>query len=113
LPGLSKALGLAGVIHQISAVSERYSFMSNAARRRTTHPATAHAVVSINERQMIMAGKMDQIKRRIKEATGVITDDDRLKREGKLDQLTGRIKEKAAEKMRTVLTGNPSAHQAK
>jgi uncharacterized protein YjbJ (UPF0337 family) len=63
-----------------------------------------------------MSGKMDQIKGRIKEATGVITDDDRLKREGKLDQVVGKVKEKAAkatEKMRTVLTGNSSSHRTK
>ena len=63
-----------------------------------------------------MGGKIDQIKGRIKEATGVITDDDRLKREGKLDQVVGKIKEKAAqatEKMRTALIGNHSSHQNK
>jgi uncharacterized protein YjbJ (UPF0337 family) len=63
-----------------------------------------------------MAGKIDQVKGRIKEATGVITGDDRLKREGKLDQVVGKMKEKAAkvaEKMRTVLTGNSSSHRAK
>jgi uncharacterized protein YjbJ (UPF0337 family) len=63
-----------------------------------------------------MAGKMDQIKGRIKEATGVITDDDRLKREGKLDQVVGKVKEKAAkaaEKMRNVLTGNTSPNRTK
>jgi len=41
-----------------------------------------------------MGGKMDQIKGRIKEAAGVLTDDDRLKREGKLDQVVGKVKEK-------------------
>lgn len=63
-----------------------------------------------------MGGKLDQVKGRIKEATGVITDNDRLKREGKLDQVVGKIKEKAAkatEKMRTALTGNSSAHRTK
>jgi uncharacterized protein YjbJ (UPF0337 family) len=43
-----------------------------------------------------MGGKMDQVKGRIKEAAGVITDNDRLKREGKLDQVVGRMKETAA-----------------
>jgi len=43
-----------------------------------------------------MGGKMDQIKGRIEEATGVITDDDRLKRQGKLDQAVGKVKETAA-----------------
>jgi uncharacterized protein YjbJ (UPF0337 family) len=37
-----------------------------------------------------MDGKMDQIKGRIKEAAGALTDDDRLKREGQLDQVVGR-----------------------
>ena len=43
-----------------------------------------------------MSGKTDQIKGRIKEAAGVLTDDDSLKREGKLDQVVGKVKEKAA-----------------
>jgi uncharacterized protein YjbJ (UPF0337 family) len=43
-----------------------------------------------------MGGKMDQIKGRIKEAAGALTDDDRLKREGQLDQGVGKVKEKAA-----------------
>ena len=41
-----------------------------------------------------MGGKMDQIKGRIKEAAGVLTDDDRLKREGQRDQAVGEVKEK-------------------
>jgi uncharacterized protein YjbJ (UPF0337 family) len=43
-----------------------------------------------------MGGKMDQVKGRIKEAAGVITDNDRLKREGKMDQVVGKVKETAA-----------------
>jgi uncharacterized protein YjbJ (UPF0337 family) len=42
----------------------------------------------------MMGGKMDQIKGRIKEAAGVLTDDDRLKREGQRDQAVGEVKEK-------------------
>ena len=63
-----------------------------------------------------MNGKMDQVKGRIKEATGALTDDNRLKREGKLDQVVGKIKgkaAKAAEKMRTALTGNSSSRRTK
>jgi uncharacterized protein YjbJ (UPF0337 family) len=41
-----------------------------------------------------MGGKMDQIKGRIKEAAGVLADDDSLKNEGKLDQVAGKVKEK-------------------
>ena len=43
-----------------------------------------------------MSGKTDQIKGRIKEAAGVLTDNDRLKRKGKLDQVVGKVKKKAA-----------------
>lgn len=52
-----------------------------------------------------MGGKMDQIK----EAAGVITDDNRLKREGKLDQVMGKVKEtaaKAVDTMKDALTSN-------
>ena len=41
-----------------------------------------------------MGGKMDKSKGRIEEATGVITENDRLKRQGKLDQAVGKVKEK-------------------
>jgi uncharacterized protein YjbJ (UPF0337 family) len=43
-----------------------------------------------------MGGKMDQVKGRIKEAAGALTDDDRLKREGRVDQMVGKVKETAA-----------------
>ena len=55
-----------------------------------------------------MSGKMDQVKGRIKEAAGVLTDDAHLKREGKLDQMVGKVKdktEKTVDKMKDVLTG--------
>ena len=45
-----------------------------------------------------MSGTSDKIKGRVKEAVGVLTDDQRLKREGKLDQTTGKIK-KAVERV--------------
>ena len=54
-----------------------------------------------------MDGKKDQIKGRIKEAAGVFTDNDRLKREGKLDQVVGKVKEtaeKAVDKIKGALT---------
>jgi uncharacterized protein YjbJ (UPF0337 family) len=52
----------------------------------------------VKERSTAMSGKTDQIKGRIKEAAGALTDDDRLKREGKLDQVVGKVKV-AAEKV--------------
>jgi uncharacterized protein YjbJ (UPF0337 family) len=42
-----------------------------------------------------MSGKTDQIKGRIKEAAGLLTGNDRLKRTGKLDQVVGTVKETA------------------
>ena len=54
-----------------------------------------------------MGGKIDQIKGRIKEAAGALTDDDQLKREGQLDQVVGKVKEtaeKAADQIKDVLT---------
>jgi uncharacterized protein YjbJ (UPF0337 family) len=53
-----------------------------------------------------MSGKSEEIKGRIKEAAGALTDDDQLRREGKLDQATGKVKqvvEKVVEKTKDVL----------
>jgi uncharacterized protein YjbJ (UPF0337 family) len=66
-------------------------------------------VATVKERITTMGGKKDQIKGRIKEAAGVLTDNDRLKREGKLDQAVGSVKEtaeKAVDKIKNALTGN-------
>ena len=45
-----------------------------------------------------MSGKKDEVKGRVKEAAGAITDNDDLRREGKIDQAAGKIKQ-AAEKV--------------
>ena len=48
-----------------------------------------------------MAGKGEEIKGRVKEAAGAITDNDKLRREGKIDQSAGKVKqavEKAVDK---------------
>ena len=39
------------------------------------------------------AGKVDEIKGRVKEAAGTLTDDPKLKREGQLDQAAGKFKQ--------------------
>jgi uncharacterized protein YjbJ (UPF0337 family) len=44
-----------------------------------------------------MSGTTDTIKGRVKEAIGVLTNDNGLKAEGKLDQKTGKIKEAVAQ----------------
>ena len=43
-----------------------------------------------------MDGKIDTIKGRLKEAVGVLTDNDHLKREGQRDQVVGEVQDKAA-----------------
>ena len=43
-----------------------------------------------------MGGKMDQVKGRLKEAAGALTDDESLKQEGQRDQVVGKVKETAA-----------------
>jgi uncharacterized protein YjbJ (UPF0337 family) len=51
-------------------------------------------------------GTTDDIKGRIKEAGGDLTDDDSLKNEGKVDRATGSVKDKvgdAADKVKDVL----------
>ena len=45
-----------------------------------------------------MAGKKDEVKGRIKEAAGALTDNNELRREGKVDQAAGKVKQ-AAEKI--------------
>jgi uncharacterized protein YjbJ (UPF0337 family) len=45
-----------------------------------------------------MAGKTEELKGRVKEAAGVLTGDEKLKKEGQLDQAAGQVKQ-AAEKM--------------
>ena len=44
-----------------------------------------------------MSGTMDNIKGRVKEAIGVLTNDNGLKAEGRLDQKTGKIKQAVAQ----------------
>jgi len=45
-----------------------------------------------------MSGTADQIKGRVKEAVGAVTDNQRLKNEGQKDQAVGRVK-KAVERV--------------
>lgn len=54
-----------------------------------------------------MSGKADELKGRVKEAAGALTDDEKLKREGKLDQAAGKTKqavEKVVDKARDAMT---------
>jgi uncharacterized protein YjbJ (UPF0337 family) len=40
-----------------------------------------------------MSGKTDELKGRVKEAAGALTDDEKLKREGRVDQAVGHVKQ--------------------
>jgi uncharacterized protein YjbJ (UPF0337 family) len=54
-------------------------------------------------------GKGDDLKGRVKEAAGDVTDDDALKREGKIDRATGTVKDKvgdASDKLKDVAGKN-------
>ena len=53
-------------------------------------------MVGQNERMQI-EGKWDQLKGKVKEAWGVLTDDDFDRAQGKVDRLVGTIKEKTGE----------------
>jgi uncharacterized protein YjbJ (UPF0337 family) len=57
-------------------------------------------------RSTIMSGKTDEMKGRVKEAAGAVTDDDRLRHEGKVDQSVGKAKqavEKVADKTKAAI----------
>jgi uncharacterized protein YjbJ (UPF0337 family) len=81
-------------------MTERYKGTTSSTTRRTAlHNLLVRPHARFhrwNERSTIMGGKMDQVKGRIKEAAGAITDDKSLKREGQIDQAVGKVKETAA-----------------
>lgn len=55
-----------------------------------------------------MSGKADEVKGRVKEAAGALSDDDQLRREGKVDQATGKVKqtaEKVIDKAKNAIQG--------
>jgi uncharacterized protein YjbJ (UPF0337 family) len=57
---------------------------------------------------MTMSGKADEVKGRVKEAAGALSDDDKLRREGKIDQAAGKTKQavnKAVDKVKDAVTG--------
>jgi uncharacterized protein YjbJ (UPF0337 family) len=50
-----------------------------------------------DSKRLEMEGKWDQVRGRVKESWGVLTDDDLDRTEGKWDRLVGLIKEKTGE----------------
>ena len=68
------------------------------ARGRAPHNSPSSdcsAVTRGHARRSAMDGKIDTIKGRLKEAVGVLTDNDHLEREGRRDQAVGEVKEAA------------------
>ena len=56
-----------------------------------------------------MSGKGDEMKGRVKEAAGALTDNKKMKREGKIDQAAGKTKqaaEKAIDKVKRTVRGD-------
>ncbi len=52
-----------------------------------------------------MSGKAEELKGRVKEAAGAMTDDDKLRREGKIDQAAGKVKQAAEKVVKNVQEG--------
>ena len=59
-----------------------------------------------------MSGTADKAKGRIKEATGVLAGDDKLRREGKVDQAVGKVKDAAERAKGAVERGADKAREA-
>ncbi len=56
-----------------------------------------------------MSGKSEELKGRVKEAAGAISDNDKLRREGKVDQAAGKVKqavEKVVDKTKEAVEGH-------
>jgi uncharacterized protein YjbJ (UPF0337 family) len=49
-----------------------------------------------------MGGKTDEVKGRIKEAVGAVTDNDKLRAEGQTDQAVGKVEQVAEKAVDTV-----------
>jgi uncharacterized protein YjbJ (UPF0337 family) len=61
------------------------------------------------EKEIAVSGKAEEIKGRVKEAVGVVTNDEKLKQEGKVDQASGKIKqatEKVVNQVRDAVKGD-------
>jgi uncharacterized protein YjbJ (UPF0337 family) len=102
-----------------SAIPEWWRLRVVAAPRVTRKGDIGRAVVDPHRRgqgsgtpprrDAMSDGKGDQIKGRVKEAAGSLTDDDELKTEGKVDRKSGEVKEKVSDtvdKVKDKLTGD-------
>lgn len=87
-------------VHRINRGSSQVRETDKSAERQTNHATEA----DVNQKtglesayQMQLEGNWKQFTGRVKEAWGVLTDDDVDRAEGKVDQLAGTIEEKTGE----------------
>jgi uncharacterized protein YjbJ (UPF0337 family) len=58
-----------------------------------------------------MAGKAEELKGRVKEAAGAITDNNKLRREGQIDQAAGKVKQGVEKVVKSVQEGVKQANR--
>ncbi|HEY4312613.1 MAG TPA: CsbD family protein [Pirellulales bacterium] len=58
-----------------------------------------------------MAGKAEELKGRVKEAAGAITDNNKLRREGQIDQAAGKVKQGVEKVVKNVQEGVKQANR--
>jgi uncharacterized protein YjbJ (UPF0337 family) len=95
--------------YRLSLYAPHLIMESNQFTARSEWPPACFVNVVFDERRCIMSGKAEEVKGRVKEAAGVLTNDERLKQEGKLDQASGKIKqatEKVVNKVRDAVKGD-------
>jgi uncharacterized protein YjbJ (UPF0337 family) len=64
--------------------------------------STKEALMSVDTKRQQLEGKWDQMRGRVKESWGALTDDDLDRTEGKWDRLVGTIKEKTGDAVETI-----------
>jgi uncharacterized protein YjbJ (UPF0337 family) len=92
---------------EASVVLAQGLLMMGACGKLTVNGGLTGRVSKLIQEVDLMSGKTDEMKGRVKEAAGALTDDEKLKREGKLDQAAGKTKqavEKAIDKARDAMT---------
>jgi uncharacterized protein YjbJ (UPF0337 family) len=71
----------------------------NSHQSRSAHPSfdgkLRNKFLFIEAKDLIMSGKGEEVKGRIKEAAGALTNDEKLRAEGRADQTVGKAKQVA------------------
>jgi uncharacterized protein YjbJ (UPF0337 family) len=83
---------------EVMAFRTQAALAFGAAMDRKQQMRSGQPFFIVNKRRPLMSATTDKIKGRVKEAVGVVTDNQRLKDEGRTDQATGKVK-KAVERV--------------